>query len=121
MAKRQDKRAFGDTDTTSFPKMGDDYVTDHLVNISGDRSPYTMPVAKKQTTTDQGPLGGKANRSASLIHEANGPACTPIARISYPNAPEASNTQRGMRTMPSKAGVGDFVVAAGRDNAGNRV
>ena len=121
MAKRQDTRSYGDSETTHFVKMGEDYVTDHLINASGNRSPYTLPVAKKATTTDQGPLGAKANRSASLIREANGPACTPVARISYPNSPEASQTQRGMRTIPSKAGLGDFVVARGRDNAGNRI
>jgi hypothetical protein len=117
MAKRQDTRGFGDAETTSFPKMGDDYVTDHLVNISGQRSAYTMPVGKKSTTTDQGPLGGKATRSASLIHEANGPACTPIARISYPNSPEAKNVGRGMKTVPSSMGNRDFWGARG-DNAG---
>lgn len=108
MANRKDTRSFGSSEITTFAKMGDEYLTDHLVNVSGNRSPYTMPVAKKSTTSDQGPVGGKANRSANLIKEANGPACTPVQTINYSNAPEMKNTGRGMRTVPSKAGVQDF-------------
>jgi hypothetical protein len=108
MANRKDTRSYGSGETTSFPKMGDEFLTAHLVNVSGNRSPYTMPVAKKSTTSDQGPLGGKANRSAKLIKEANGPACTPVQTINYSNAPEMKNVGRGMRTVPSKAGNGDF-------------
>jgi hypothetical protein len=108
MAGRQAKRGFGDTETSTFAKMGDEELTSHLVNVSGQRSPYTMPVAKKSTTTDQGPVGGTAHRSAKLIKNANGPACTPVATISYENAPEKNLVGRGLRTVPSKAGLGDF-------------
>ena len=121
MATRKDTRSYGDTDTSTFPKMGDEYLTDHLVNVSGNRSPYTMPVAKKSTTTDQGPVGGTAHRKSVEIKEANGPACTPVATINYSNAPEAGQTQRGLRTIPSRAGVGDFYAASGRDNAGRNI
>lgn len=105
---RKDTRSFGNSESTTFEKMGDSFITDHLINVSGNRSPYTMPVAKKSTTSDQGPLGGKANRGAKLIKEANGPACTPVQTINYSNAPEMKNVGRGMRTVPSKAGNGDF-------------
>jgi hypothetical protein len=115
---RKASRPFSDNEQTTFPKMGDETLTDHLVNVSGNRTPYTMPVAKKSTTTDQGPVGGKANRRPWLIHGGDGPACTPVATINYSNSPESSQTQRGMRTVPSKAGKGDFYRASGRDNAG---
>lgn len=119
MAKRQDTRSFGDTESSTFPKMGDDYLTDHLVNVSGNRSPYTMPVARKGPKQDNDVnVGTKKNRSASLIHEANGPACTIVAKICYPNAPEHNQTQRGLKTVPSSVGNRDFWGARASDNGG---
>ena len=122
MAKRQDTRSFGDSAASAFPKMGDSYLTDHLINVSGNRSPYTMPTQKKGPKQDNDPnVGTAAKRKGYEIKEANGPACTPVARICYPNAPEHNQTQRAMRTVPSKAGLGDFHLARGRDNAGETI
>jgi hypothetical protein len=103
---RKDTRSFSMTTTTQFPKMGDNGMAD-VVNMSGQRSPYTMPEARKgPTTPDMGGGGGSARRSPTMIHEANGPACTIVATRGQ--APEYPGTGRALRTMPSRAGVGDF-------------
>lgn len=93
--------------STSFPAMGEEPLTSHLVNISGDRSPYTTPVARK------GPAGDSESEPAAVrgqteIHDAHGPTFRPQTTICYPNAPEASGTGRGMRTVPSSLGNKDF-------------
>ncbi len=89
--------------------MGDEELTSHLVNVSGNRSPYTMPVQKKGPTNDGDPSMGTANaRSANLIHEANGPRCRTVETINYENSPEKNATGRNLRIMPSKAGIQDF-------------
>lgn len=112
-------RAYGDAESSNFPKMGDEELTSHVVNVSGNRSPYTMPVGRKGPTNDGDPsMGTKQNRSANLIHEANGPRCRTVETISYSNAPESANVQRNMRIMPSKAGIKDFDNARGCDNGG---
>lgn len=109
MANRRDTRSYSDTETSTFAKMGDEELTSHLVNVSGNRSPYTMPVGRKGPKTDQDQgVGTAAHRSQNLIHEANGPQAKVVATIDYSNAPEKSSTGRGMRTVPSKAGISDF-------------
>lgn len=92
------------TVTTHFEKVGDNPLVGNIVNISGNRSPYTLPVARKGPSSDVLATGGKANKGATLMSgEHPGPAFRPQTRICYPNAPEASATGRGMRTVP-KAG-----------------
>lgn len=108
MAKRKDTRSFSDTEVSTFPKMGDTSITDGLVNVSGNRSPYTMQVPRKGPLGDTGQESQKTNRSASMIHEAHGPTFRPVATTCFPNAPEASQTQRGLRTVPSSVGSRDF-------------
>lgn len=109
MAKRRDTRSFSDTQTSSFPKMGDSSITDGLVNVSGNRSPYTTAVPRKGPAGDSFPgEGTKANRSANQIHEAHGPTFRPVATTCFPNAPEAAQVQRGLRTVPSSVGNRDF-------------
>jgi hypothetical protein len=102
-------RAYGDTTTTNFPKMGEEPMTTSLVNVSGDRSPYTT--MRPKGNASGGPLaGGTAARGVGpdATGEHSGPCFTPMTTISYPNAPEASQTGRGLRVMPSRVGNQDF-------------
>lgn len=94
---------------SQFPKMGEHALEDSLVNVSGDRSPYTKDVARKGPSGDVLATGGKANKGQiSMSGEHNGPRFAPVTTISYPNAPEASQTGRGMRTVRSAVGNRDF-------------
>ena len=96
------------TVTSDFPKMGDDGYAG-LVNMSGARSPYTMPQGRKgPTTPDQGgsPAGG---RGSTMLHEGMGPQFRPVASSVY--ATDYAATGRAIRTVPSRAGVGDFWAA----------
>ena len=97
-------KGISQTTTTTFEKVGS---YDSVVNMSGQRSPYTMPEGRKgPTSPDMGGGNGSARRSATMIHEANGPACTVTATRGF--APEYPETGRAFRTVPSRAGVGDF-------------
>lgn len=95
--------------TSQFPKMGEEPLTSHLVNASGDRSPYTIFAAKHGPSADSEP-GDQAVRGVGpeATGEHSGPRFSPVTTVFYPNAPEYATTGRGMRTVPSKAGVGDF-------------
>jgi hypothetical protein len=106
-----------DSQSTSFPTMGDDWIT-QLVNVSGAPSKYTKPMAKKNTQSGEAPgVGaGKANKGKSLIHNANGPACTIVAKICYPNAEGSNQTLRSIRRV-RPGGTGGFL--GGRGAAGN--
>jgi hypothetical protein len=104
-----------DNATSSFPTMGDEGYTS-LMNMSGNRSPYTMPVERKgPTTPDMGgsPAGG---RGSTMIHEAHGPTFRPVASQSY--AAEYPETGRGMRTVPSSVGNRDFWASRGENGEG---
>ena len=93
------------TETSTFPKMGDDGYAG-LVNMSGDRSPYTTAVPRHgPTTPDTGgsPAGG---RGSTMIHEAHGPQFRPVASRVYQE--EYPGTGRAIRTVPSAANRGDF-------------
>jgi hypothetical protein len=106
-----------DSQHSNFPTMGEDWIT-QLVNVSGKPSKYTKPVAKKNTQSAEPPgVGaGKANKGKSMIHNANGPACTIVAKISYPNAEGSNMTQRNLRRV-RPGGTGGFL--GGRGAAGN--
>lgn len=93
------------TSTSSFEKMGDSGY-EGLMNMSGQRSPYTMPEGRSGPTTPD--MGGqnKDNRGSSMIHEAHGPTFRPVASQSF--APEYPETGRGMRQVPSAVGNRDF-------------
>lgn len=105
---RKSARSFTDNYTTSFPKMGDEGIPSSVVNMSGARSPYTQTVPKHTEGRGASPTGKKVNRGASMIHEANGPACKIVDKISYANSPEAGQTQRNTKIMKSAMGAGDF-------------
>lgn len=102
-------------ETSTFPKMGDDGMAS-LVNMSGQRSPYTMPQERHGPTTPD--LGGSpaGGRGSSMIHEAHGPTFRPVASQSY--APEYPETGRGMRQVPSALGNRDFWAARAMNGAG---
>lgn len=107
-----------DNQSTSFPTMGDDWIT-QLVNVSGAPSKNTKPVAKKNTQSGEAPgVGsGKANKGqGSTIKNANGPACTIVAKICYPNAEGSNQTLRSIRRV-RPGGTGGF--SGGRGAAGN--
>jgi hypothetical protein len=95
--------------TSQFPKMGEEPLTSHLVNCSGDRSPYTIRAPKHGPSADSEP-GDQAVRGvgADATGEHNGPRFRPATTLYWPNSPESGQTGRGMRTVPSKTGVGDF-------------
>ena len=108
-------KGISQTTTTTFEKVGS---YDHVVNMSGQRSPYTMPEGRKgPTSPDMGGGNGSARRSPTMIHEANGPACTITASKGF--APEYPETGRAFRTVPSRAGVGDFWASRAASNEGN--
>ena len=112
---RKDTRSFSSTTTDQFPKVGS---YDHVVNMSGQRSPYTMPEGRKgPTSPDMGGGNGSARRSPTMIHEANGPACTVTASRGF--APEYPETGRAFRTVPSRVGGGDFWASRASSNEGN--
>lgn len=89
-----------DNATSQFPKMGEEPLTSHLVNISGNRSPNTMPVARKGPSGDSESEPASHRGATSMSGERNGPRFAPQTTISWPNAPEHAKTGRGMRTLP---------------------
>lgn len=92
-------------ETSTFPKMGDDGYTS-LINVSGDRSPYTRAVPRSGPTTPD--LGGSpaGGRGSSMIHEAHGPQFRPVA--SKVQGPDYAATGRNVRAVPSAVGNRDF-------------
>lgn len=98
--------------SSSFPKMGEHPLVGTIVNTSGNRSPYTHPVADP-AQGDAIATGGTAIRGvgSDATGEHSGPCFSPQTTISFPNSPEAGETGRGLRTVPSvasKTGNGDF-------------
>jgi hypothetical protein len=102
------------TETSNFPKMGDDGYAG-LVNVSGNRSPYTTAVPRQgPTAPDMGgsPAGG---RGSTMIHEAHGPQFKPVASRVY--QPEYPGTERAIRTVPSSVGNRDFWTSRGMNGS----
>jgi hypothetical protein len=107
-----------DQQTTTFETMGGDWIT-QLVNVSGDPSKYTRPVPRKNTQSGGVPgegAGRAAKGQGTVIRNANGPACTIVAKISYPNAEGSDMTGRNLRRV-RPGGTGGFY--GGRAAAGN--
>jgi hypothetical protein len=105
-------RPYGDATQSFFPKMGDHPLEGTIVNTSGNRSPYTHPVSRPSQGDALG-TGGTAIRGNGgiMTGEHSGPCFAPQATVVFPNSPEASQTGRGLRVMPSvasKTGNGDF-------------
>jgi hypothetical protein len=104
-------RSYSDNVSTSFVTMGAEPLTDHLVNVSGDRSPYTTLRPRGVPNGGSVPDAGTATYrgvGADATGEHSGPRFAPASTICYPNSPEASKTGRGLRTVPSKMGNQDF-------------
>lgn len=94
------------TITTQFEKIGDQGF-EQVMNMSGQRSPYTMPRGRMgPTQPDLGGGNGSSRKSATLIKEAHGPTFTPVASRTF--AADYPETGRGIRVMPSRTGLGDF-------------
>lgn len=106
------------TSTSEFEKMGDSGY-EGLVNMSGQRSPYTMDRGRSgPTTPDMGgsPAGG---RGSTMIHEAHGPQFRPVSSQAYGS--EYPDTGRGMRTVASAVGNRDFWAARASTNEGETI
>lgn len=102
--------------STNFPAMGEFPLTEGLVNISGDRSANTIPVARKGPSGDVLATGGTAHRgSTSMNGEHNGPTFRPVTTLPFQPDPQ---TGRGMRTVPSAVGNRDFWTARQGSDAG---
>lgn len=105
-------RPYGDATTSAFPKMGEHPLVGTIVNISGNRSPYTTNRPKG------GPSGDSESEPAAVrpvgrdaTGEHSGPVFAPQTTIVFPNSPESSQTGRGLVTVPSvasKQGNGAF-------------
>lgn len=96
------------TSTSSFPTMGDSGY-EGLVNMSGQRSPYTKDAPRHgPTTPDMGgsPAGG---RGTTMVHNTYGPTFRPVASKAY--GTQYPETGRGIRVMPSAIGSRDFWAA----------
>lgn len=98
---------------TSFPPMGPSGIVDHVVNCSGERSPYTKQLPVKGAPAGDSidgataPAGGA--QPAQLVNsEVLGPMCKPVTTTFYPNAADHEQTGRNVKLLPSRAGVSDF-------------
>lgn len=92
-----------DAEKSTFEKMGDNAVTNGLFNDrsgSGASSKYTMTQPRDAgSASGDAVKGAKGNRSASLIHEANGPRCYVQETIDYPNSAERGNVGRNVKPV----------------------
>ena len=100
-----------DNETSNFPKMGESIIGS-VVNISGQRSPYTKPTPKKNTQGGNVPgVGDKRNKGRTELSQggasestspypASGPRPSITAKICYPNSGgEAGKTQRNLKRV----------------------
>jgi hypothetical protein len=99
--------------TSNFQTMGESGIPHSVVNMSGQKSPYTLAQPRDAggaTHSDVPGVGTKANRSATLIREANGPRpnSIPLATRWPPNAACAHDVQRNVVPVPSALGNRDF-------------
>ena len=94
------------TVTSAFEKIGDAGYQ-QVMNMSGNRSPYTTPVGRQgPTSPDLGGGNGCSRKGATLINEAHGPTFRPVASHAYGS--EYPETGRSVHTMPSRVGQKDF-------------
>lgn len=93
---------------TYFPKMGEYPTEGNLLNMSGQRSPYTTPVARKGPSGDGESEPAGARGQIMMDGEHNGPAFRPVTTLYQQNAAAASDIGRGMRVVPSSLGNRDF-------------
>lgn len=109
-----------DNETTQFPKMGESIIG-QVVNISGQRSPYTIPEGKKDHQAGPIPgVGDKKNKGRSMVQNAQGPEPTINAKICYPNSGEAGKTQRNVKRVQGPY-ASELAAAAGNSSFANRI
>ena len=111
-----------DNASSSFEKMGEDWMSSGVVNISGQRTRYTKPVVKqgfgKSSDSPDLGKGDRTHRGRTLIHNANGPRQRIVEKICYPNAEgQQAKTYRNVRVMGGSGGFYGARSAAG--NTGN--
>lgn len=96
-----------DNATSTFQKMGENPLTGPgcLVNVSGDRSANTIPVARKGPSGDSESEPAGHRGAITMDGEHNGPRFRPVATL--PARPDPK-TGRGMRTVASAVGNRDF-------------
>ena len=93
---------------TDFPVMGDAGIPASVVNISGNRSPYTTMQPRQGSESGDLP-SATGNRAQSMVgSETLGPLCAPQTTLYYPNAATHECTGRNVKILPSRAGVSDF-------------
>ena len=90
MAKKANSSVYNSSD---FPVMGESLLS-HILNVSGQRSPYTKVVGKQTMGRGASPTGRSAIRPHTMIHEANGPKCSIQATLYKANSAEASKVLR---------------------------
>lgn len=93
-----------DKTTTNFPKMGT--ANSKPVNRSGEPSSNTTPVRKKNSVSASPAPATASHRQG--VQERLGFKGAPQVTYCYPTAPEASQTFRNVRLMPSAVGNRDF-------------
>lgn len=98
---------------TNFPPMGPHGIEQSVVNISGQRSPYTRMLPVQGGPAGVGidgptaPAGGA--QPAKLVNaEVLGPCCKPITTTYYPNADESRSTGRNVKLLAPRTGTSDF-------------
>lgn len=94
---------------TSFPAMGESGIPESVVNISGQRSPYTQlrPNSGPAGDSIDGPKGAPAAHT-QVNAEVLGPQCKPQTTLFFPNAADHAKTGRNTRTVQNRAGTSDF-------------
>lgn len=95
MARSKEREA---PNVSTFPKMGEE-IPHMLINVSGNRSPYTQAMPKKTMGRGASPTGRMAVRGRSMIHEAHGPRFHVSTTLYKQNAAEASMTQRNTKMV----------------------
>lgn len=105
--KKQQTRTYGGGTTTHFEKMGESLLH-NIVNLSAERSPYTMTTPKKTQGRGASPTGVKRNKGAYMIQEAHGPQFHISATLYRENAAESSMVLRNARIVRSAIGDRDF-------------
>lgn len=104
-----------DKTTTNFPKMGTSNARAN--NVSGAPSKNTKPVKKKNSKGGSAEPATASHRQGTL--ERLGFKGAPQTTMSYPTAPEASQTFRNVRIVPSAVGNRDFYLRRQYGQTGN--
>src|SRR5690348_16893432 len=109
MARKSQEREAPNAST--FPKMGES-IPHGLINVSGNRSPYTQLQPKKTMGRGASPTGKAAVRGRTQISEANGPQFHVSTTLYKANSAEASKTLRNTSMMPAAITRPDHVGSA---------